>query len=180
MPILYALVLIGLLGLSHYYALLLLSRLLGLGNAGEDADGKRTLVLFTFLGLAAAHMLQIAALAGAILIGEELLWSDTVVGPRANGWWDYHYLAFMTFTTLGYGPVVVEGPIRIVLGGAALGGFMLITWSATFLYDVSRKVTDFGLSSDSGDEGEGEGASKGGGGRGAARSGGDRARGRTA
>ena len=103
-------------------------------------------MLYTFLGLAAAHMIQIAGPALAILLDEHFLWSDHVVGARADGWWDYHYLAFMTFTTLGYGPSdVFEGPIRIVVGAGALAGFMLITWSATFLYDVSRKVTDFGL-----------------------------------
>ncbi|PRY94571.1 ion channel [Hasllibacter halocynthiae] len=148
MPIVYGLAVLALLGLSHYYALLLLARVLGIDEAGERSDGTRRLVLLTFLGLAATHMAQIAALALAFLLGEEFLWSHEVIAAQADGWWDYHYLAFMTFTTLGYGPQVIEGPIRIVVGASALGGFMLITWSATFLYDVSRKVTDFGLESD--------------------------------
>lgn len=149
MPIVYALAVLALMGLSHYYALYALSWMLGIDRVGEGAPGNRRLVLFTFLGLATTHMLQIAALAVAFLVGEQFVWSHEVIAARTNGWWDYHYLAFMTFTTLGYGPQVIEGPIRIVVGAGALGGFMLITWSATFLYDVSRKVTDFGLEEES-------------------------------
>ena len=139
MPIIVGMLILGLLGLAHYTALYRLSRVIRF-----DGDRKRRAVLFTFLGLALIHVAEIAAIAAAFWTAEQLFW-QAGVPPEVSGWWDYHYIAFMAFTSLGFGDMDLHGPIRIVLGHIALGGFMVITWSATFLYDVSRKVSDFGL-----------------------------------
>ena len=47
---------------------------------------------------------------------------------------DYLYLTASMFTTLGYADFSVEGPMRIIMAGISLLGFMTLTWSATFLY----------------------------------------------
>ena len=47
---------------------------------------------------------------------------------------DYIYLSAVTFTTVGYGDLTPNGPIRFMLGTEALTGFVLITWSASFTY----------------------------------------------
>ena len=135
-----------LLGAAHYFGLLALTRGLGIGGRAARGGHRSWLVLVTFLGLALLHMIEVAALGALIARLEALFWSGGI-GPEIAGGEDYLFLALLAFSTVGYGfeAAAVEGPIRIVIGAIALGGFMVITWSATFLYDVSRKVTDFGM-----------------------------------
>jgi hypothetical protein len=52
---------------------------------------------------------------------------------------DCAYLSFVTFTTLGYGEIVAQGYLRYLTGVEALTGFMLITWSASFLFIEMQK-----------------------------------------
>lgn len=47
---------------------------------------------------------------------------------------DAVYLSAETFTTVGYGDLAPLGAIRFLAGTEALTGFILITWSASFLY----------------------------------------------
>ena len=47
---------------------------------------------------------------------------------------DYIYYSFAVFTTLGFGDIVPEGHLRWLTGIEALTGFVLITWSASFLF----------------------------------------------
>ena len=47
---------------------------------------------------------------------------------------DSVYFSFTNFTTLGYGDIEPFGAIRFLVGMEALVGFVLITWSASFLY----------------------------------------------
>ena len=51
-----------------------------------------------------------------------------------NGLLDSVYLSATTFATVGFGDLVPVGPLRLVTGTEALSGFILITWSASFLY----------------------------------------------
>lgn len=44
------------------------------------------------------------------------------------------YLSAETFTTVGFGDLAPQGAIRFLSGTEALTGFILITWSASFLY----------------------------------------------
>lgn len=52
---------------------------------------------------------------------------------------DCVYFSFTTFTTLGYGDVEAVGDIRHLTGLQALTGFVLITWTASFLYLEMQK-----------------------------------------
>lgn len=47
---------------------------------------------------------------------------------------DAIYVSAVTFTTVGYGDLTPDGPIRLILGTEALTGFVLVTWSASFTY----------------------------------------------
>ena len=47
---------------------------------------------------------------------------------------DSVYFSFTTFSTLGFGDIEPFGDIRFLVGMEALAGFVLITWSASFLY----------------------------------------------
>lgn len=59
------------------------------------------------------------------LVGENLAHGDLM---------DCAYLSFVTFTTVGYGDLVVHGYARYLTGLEALTGLVLVTWSASFLF----------------------------------------------
>ena len=46
----------------------------------------------------------------------------------------YIYYSSVSYTTLGMGEIVPFGPIRILTGMEAVGGLLLITWSASFMF----------------------------------------------
>lgn len=47
---------------------------------------------------------------------------------------DTVYFSATVYTTLGFGDIVPSGPIRFLTGTEALAGFMLITWSASYVF----------------------------------------------
>ena len=47
---------------------------------------------------------------------------------------DYVYFSAMVYTTVGFGDLVPEGPIRFMAGMEALTGLVMITWSASFTF----------------------------------------------
>jgi hypothetical protein len=52
---------------------------------------------------------------------------------------DYLYFSYAAFTTVGFGDIVATGPMRLLAGMEALTGFVLITWTASYLYiEMSR------------------------------------------
>ena len=52
---------------------------------------------------------------------------------------DHLYFSYAAFTTVGFGDIVPTGPLRLLAGMEALTGFVLITWTASFLYlEMSR------------------------------------------
>jgi hypothetical protein len=57
-----------------------------------------------------------------------------LVGAAEGHFYDYFYFSAATFTTLGLGDVVVEGPLRLLTGIESLNGLVLITWSASFTF----------------------------------------------
>jgi hypothetical protein len=47
---------------------------------------------------------------------------------------DAIYFSASVYTTLGFGDIVPTGAIRFLTGTEALSGFMLITWSASYVF----------------------------------------------
>ena len=47
---------------------------------------------------------------------------------------DYLYFSYAAFTTVGFGDIVPTGPLRLLAGMEALTGFVLITWTASYIY----------------------------------------------
>lgn len=52
---------------------------------------------------------------------------------------DSVYFSFTTFSTLGFGDIQPIGNIRFLVGMEGLAGFVLITWSASFLFYEMQK-----------------------------------------
>jgi|TARA_R100000501_G_scaffold17610_2_gene33075 hypothetical protein len=93
-------------------------------------------LLFTFWGLAALHLAEIGL--GAVALS--LLLSYPEYGALSSGFGssaaDYLYFAGVSFATLGYTQLEAHGAIRLFVMMLSLSGFMLITWSATFIYTI--------------------------------------------
>lgn len=91
---------------------------------------------FVFAGLALIHLVEIAIYALAYMLLEHWLWPDSFSGNHQGRWSDWLYYSGINFTTLGYTGIDVTGPMRMVSMMQSLGGFMVLTWSATYLYTV--------------------------------------------
>jgi hypothetical protein len=122
---------VALLGAWHLAGLMLLRRL---KPSGEDRQ--YLAVLTTFWGLLLLHFSEIAW--GAVVLALALALSDTSIVTRGYGTsaGGLLYLSGITFTTLGYTDQSVAGPARMMVMLQSLGGFMLLTWSATFVYSL--------------------------------------------
>jgi hypothetical protein len=47
---------------------------------------------------------------------------------------DYVYFSAVVYTTVGFGEIVPQGPVRALVGAEAITGLTLITWSASYTY----------------------------------------------
>lgn len=54
------------------------------------------------------------------------------------------YFASVTFTTVGYGDVVLPPEWRILSGTAAINGMLLFGWSCAFIFEIMTKLYDHG------------------------------------
>ena len=50
------------------------------------------------------------------------------------------YFSLVTFTTLGYGDIVLDEKWRILSGMAALNGILLVGWSTALLFTVVQRT----------------------------------------
>ncbi len=91
------------------------------------------IVLVVFIALI-AHVVEIWLFA----LGYFLMAKDKAFGSIGGNFdgslMDSVYFSFTNFTTLGFGDIEPFGAIRFLVGMEALVGFVLITWSASFLY----------------------------------------------
>lgn len=110
--------------------------LFGIGRIAPRAERRpHGRILVAFLALLLLHLAEILALAAlnrALLARPWLAGTD----PPVLDWADTVYLTGVNFTTLGYTSIDLAGPVRLVTMAQALGGFMLLTWSATWLYSI--------------------------------------------
>jgi hypothetical protein len=95
---------------------------------------RRRKVLFGVYGVVLLHVVEIwlfGASFWALLLHPD---AGAISGSQATPLFDAVYLSAVTFTTVGFGDLAPMGPIRFLAGTEALTGFILITWSASFLY----------------------------------------------
>ena len=127
--------LVALLGVFHHWCLRALDHVTG----SDDTKPNLTLLL-VFVGLLATHTLEILLFALAYWL---LLWwpqMGALTGSFDGSWSDLVYFSGINFVTLGYTQIETNGPIRIVNMMQALGGFMVLTWSATFIYSAWERA----------------------------------------
>jgi len=114
-----------------------------IGAIGKATGWFRTLriLIGTVLLLVAMHVIEI------------LLWALVYLSLLPDGELqsaeDAVYFSFVTFTTLGYGDIVLSGPWRIVSGIEAMNGVLLAGWSTAMLFTVVQKTWQMGRESES-------------------------------
>lgn len=116
--------------LLHYEGLTFISR-----SLSRMAGKRRRRVLAGIFGVLLLHVVEIWIFS-LTLFG--LLWADpqfgTLHGIHPGSLFDHVYFSAVTYSTVGFGDVIPQGPIRFLVGTEALTGFVLITWSASFTY----------------------------------------------
>ena len=112
----------------HYEVLSRMSRLLPVLPLKP-----RSRVMVGVLGVMFAHCLEVSLFAAGYWLSADLS-QGFLTGHFTGGFGDYIYYSFATFTTLGFGDIVPKGHFRWLTGIEALTGFVLITWSASFLF----------------------------------------------
>lgn len=123
------LLLLGLTTLIHYEVLRGLS--IGLPQLLVPARAKLIVVIFAaFL----AHLAEIALYAIAITLLVRYQGLGTLGDSGHFSFSVALYFSAETFSSLGYGDVVPGGALRLLAGGEALNGLLLIGWSASYTY----------------------------------------------
>ena len=118
----------------HYEALRLISDLL---PAPKHHHRRRIVVLI--LGLLLVHSIEIwvFGLANFGLLQFESM--GQLVGMGDLSLFNCIYYSAIVFSTLGFGDIVPDGPIRFLTGMEAIAGLTFITWSASFtLLDMTN------------------------------------------
>lgn len=111
--------------------------LLGLRRLTPDVRERPYLsIIALFTGLLSLHLIEIGIFAAVYRILLSIGQFGAFAGLDEPGWVDLLYFSGINFATLGYTQIETLGPLRLVHMLESLGGFMIITWSATFIYAV--------------------------------------------
>lgn len=120
---------VGMTVVVHYEMLSFLSK-----TFFVDVTNPRITVIIGLMGIIFAHLIEVWLFAGGFYLLNEASNSGKLIGSFSGSLPDYAYFSFSTYTSLGYGDIIPEGPLRLLAGMAALTGLIMIAWSASFLY----------------------------------------------
>ena len=95
---------------------------------------RRMRMILVILGIMTAHLVEIWVFALGYLGLSSLNLGALLHGDLSLGILDIVYFSGVTFSTVGYGDVVPQGPARFMSAMEALTGLVLISWSASFTY----------------------------------------------
>ena len=113
----------------HYEALVLMSSALpGLRIT------PRAKLLLVMLGAFLAHAVEIGIYGVAAYVLMRWGQAGTLGGSQIPSLDTVLYFSSETFSSLGYGDLVPQGPLRLLSGVEALNGLLLIGWSASFAH----------------------------------------------
>ena len=122
--------------LIHTIGLMLLTRVMGMLQRwlrlGRHGFGQTVLMVGTVLGLFAVHTVEI------------WLWALLYVALGAFGRIDDAlYFSTTTFSTVGYGDLVLQPAWRLLGALEGVNGFLLIGWSTAYLVAASTRYGPF-------------------------------------
>lgn len=116
--------------LAHYEALIALIK----RGRSFSEYGRRHILTLVF-GLLASHLVGMAIFGVGIFALLQFPEAGFLSGASDESLMECIYFAAISYSTLGYGDVTPQGPVRLIASITSLTGFMMITWSAsaTFL-----------------------------------------------
>ena len=100
-------------------------------------------LLVAILGAFVAHILEVLMFAGGYFILEHSAGAGSLAGAIHDSgphFPDYFYFSLASYSTLGFGDVVPQGPLRIVAGVEALVGLVLVAWTASFSFLMTERL----------------------------------------
>jgi len=126
----------------HYEGLTLLGRWVNTGSYHH-----RIRILGVIFGQLILHISEIWIFAGGYFFltlndryGRFLQANYLGADPTADiGFMENVYFSAVAYSTLGFGDIIPDGPIRFMTGTEAVLGLVLITWSASFTYLEMQK-----------------------------------------
>lgn len=86
----------------------------------------------TAVVLLSLHILEV------FIWGVTYLWLDD--GNLVASFEEAIYFSMVTFTTLGYGDVVLVGPWRLLAATQAMTGLLAFGWSAALMFAIVQKI----------------------------------------
>lgn len=99
----------------------------------------RLRVLVALFGALAAHVVEVWIFAVGYYGLVHLDGYGALTGNFNGSLLDCVYFSFTAYTTLGIGDIEPVGDIRFLVGLESLSGFLLITWTASFMFmEMSR------------------------------------------
>ena len=135
MAMLIGFALVSLLGFFHHFCLRGLEWL-----TGDERRRPNLSVLVAVIGLLTVDTSEILLNAGAYRVLLGWPWIGELAGSFDGSWNGLVYFSGINFVTLGYTQIEAVGPIRLVSMMQSLGGFMVLTWSATFIYSAWGRI----------------------------------------
>jgi hypothetical protein len=143
--------------LIHYKGMLALGEHFSrLGHVGAGQPLRQRTVLKVVAALFVLHVVEIALFGGVYWGLLVLEGTGGIEGTEHFGPVDALYFSAVSFTTVGFGGLKPVGAIRFVASAEALIGFMLITWSASFMFlHMQRHWRDANADADDDDRASG-------------------------
>lgn len=89
--------------------------------------------------LFAIHLAEILWFTGGFAIANEIFELGSFTEKFNGGFQDYFYFSTISYSTLGLSSFNPTGHLKILTGLEALTGFIMLTWSATFFYNLTGK-----------------------------------------
>ncbi|MEM9379806.1 MAG: potassium channel family protein [Planctomycetota bacterium] len=95
---------------------------------------RRARICGLILGLLLAHVIEVWLFALVYWALDPYTQLGQVTGPFDEGALDFVYFSVVTFSTLGFGDYVANGPITVLVGTEALVGLTFIAWTASIAF----------------------------------------------
>ena len=99
----------------------------------------RSKIISVILGIIFLHLLEILIFAVAFMVMDAKPYMGYLKGIE-GGYLDYVYFSLVTYTTVGYGDIVPVGHMRFLTAVEALGGIVLVAWSAAYTFLKMRRL----------------------------------------
>ena len=126
--------LVGICVVIHYEFLYRCSNWTALSGDASSKTAGRFRILIGVLVALTAHVIEIWVFGLGYYTALNIEGLGNLAGNFSGTLMDCVYFSFTNYTTLGFGDIEPSGYLRFLAGIESLTGFVLITWTASFLF----------------------------------------------